>query len=150
VKLSSNFYGNQSSTNKMFFVWIANGARFFISAEGAGNNALVPQIRLQGKYIPDQRPRLLPNVVPGATLKRGAWQRWELRLVANTPGQFDGIVQWWLDGQLISDYRDVAFVASGESNLWQQFQWSPTYGGGGAGVPYDMFLSFDHAYISGK
>jgi hypothetical protein len=30
------------------------------------------------------------------------------------------------------------------------FNWNPTYGGGGAGVPYDMYQWVDRIYISGR
>jgi hypothetical protein len=148
VKLSSNFSGNQTSTNKIMHMWINGGNRLFLSAEGAFMRGLTPEVRLQG--VPDARARILPNVKSGMQIQRGQWQHWELVLVANTPGQPNGIAQWWIDGSLVTDIRDLEITRAGESNLWQQFQWSPTFGGGGAGVPNTQYLWFDHVYVSGK
>jgi hypothetical protein len=39
----------------------------------------------------------------------GTWHRVEHRIVVNTPGQRDGIVQGWFDGVLALDRRDVRF-----------------------------------------
>jgi hypothetical protein len=153
VKLSSNFHGNQSSTNKVVHFWVkgmgsGGGNRIFLSAEGAGNGRLQPQLRLQG--VPDARARITPNVAPGAVVTRGQWQHWEVLLTMNTPGQPNGQAQWWIDGQLVTDVRDLTIAAAGEPGTLFQLQWSPTYGGGGAPVPYDMYLWFDHAYVSVK
>ncbi|MDQ3696862.1 MAG: Ig-like domain-containing protein [Gemmatimonadota bacterium] len=147
VKLSSNFEGHSSSTNKMFFLWISRGQRFFLSAEGAGLGHLYPQVRLQG--VPDPRGRLRGNLAH-ATVARGHWQRWELIVKANTPGSADGEVHWWIDGTKITDYRDLEIVSRNESPEWDQFQWSATWGGGGNTVAQDMFLWYDHIYISGR
>ncbi|MDQ3702384.1 MAG: hypothetical protein M3442_15905 [Chloroflexota bacterium] len=148
VKLSPNFQGQQSNTNKMLHMWVNGGNRLFISAEGRDTNRLIPQVRLQG--VPDPRARITPNVATGAQIVRGVWQQWELLLTVNTPGQRDGEAQWWLDGRLITDVRDLEIVRVGESPTWDQFQWSPTWGGGGDTVDQDMFLWFDHVYISGR
>jgi hypothetical protein len=148
VKLSANFQGQVSSTNKMFHLWIANGNRFFLSAEGAGSGPLYAQMRMQG--VPDLRRRLVPNVVVGAQVRRGVWQQWELVVQTNTPGQANGEARWYIDGKLVSDYRNLEIVRVGEPENWQQVQWSPTWGGGGDLVQQDMFLWFDHMYVSGK
>ena len=150
IKLSPNWEGHRSNTNKMFFLWVNGGNRVFVSAEGKGQNRLQPQIRLQGRDIPDQRPRLPPNVQPGAEVRRGVWQRWELVVSPNTPGANDGRIRWWIDGQLVSDYRDVGFIRSGEGVRWDQLQWSATWGGGGDSVPADQFIWWDHVYVSGR
>lgn len=148
IKLSSNWQGHRSSTNKMFFLWINGGQRFFLSAEGSGSNQLHPQVRLQG--VPDPRYRLTANVSPGAVVQRGVWQRWDLIVTANTPGQKNGQVQWWINGKKITDYRDVEYLRLGETARWNQFQWSATWGGGSDVVKSTMYLWYDHLYISGK
>jgi hypothetical protein len=148
IKLSPNWHGNQSSTNKMFFLWIGGGNRVFVSAEGAGMSRLQPQLRLQG--VADKRRRLRPNVGRDAAVARGEWQRWEFLVKANDPGAANGELHWWIDGRKISEYRDVNIVPAGRRPLWDQFQWSATYGGGGAPVPHDQWIRWDHIYISGR
>lgn len=155
VKLSPNFHGNQTGTNKIFHFWIQHdnpgqrskaGNRIFLSAEGKAKGPLHPQVRLQG--VPDERARITPR--GGATIRRGAWQRWELLLELNTPGVADGRARWWIDGRLATEADDLLVVAAEETGRFQGVQFSPTYGGGGRPVPEEMFLWLDHVYVSGK
>jgi hypothetical protein len=149
ARISPNWFGNQSGTNKMFFLGIGRNANnIFLSAEGQGHGALQPQIRLQG--VPDERTRLRPNLAQ-ATLTRGRWQHWEFYFKMNTPGVPDGVAKMWLDGKPITDVRNVLFRGPREAAAkWWIFHWSPTYGGGGAPPPEDQWLDFDHVYVSGR
>jgi hypothetical protein len=147
VKLSSNFYGHSSYVNKMLFMWMAGQPKLILSADGPGTSPLVPSIRIQDS--PDTQDHRWPNVVTSAQIVRGQWQHWEVLVSANTPGQANGQVQWWIDGQLVSDYRNINLAGSGESPAWQIFQWGPTWGGmGGANVPADQYVWWDHVYVS--
>jgi hypothetical protein len=149
ARLSPNWVGNQSGTNKMFFLGIGRNANnIFLSAEGSGRGALQPQIRLQG--VPDERRRLRPNLTQ-TTLTRGRWQHWEFYFKMNTPGGSNGIAKMWLDGAPVTDERTLAFRGPAEASArWWIFHWSPTYGGGGAPPPDDQYLDFDHVYVSGR
>jgi len=104
-------------------------------------------VRLQG--TPDGRHRLKPNLDPNAVLKRGAWQRWELVLAANSPGKKDGEVHWWIDGKKIHEHKDIMFVGAQEDPVWTEFYWRPIWGGGGDSIARDMTLKWDHICISG-
>ena len=44
-----------------------------------------------------------PNVTP----ERGRWYSYELMVQANTPGQNDGRIAMWLDGNLIADFTNL-------------------------------------------
>ena len=153
AKLSSNWFGNQSGTNKMFFLGAAGGNnQFFLSAEGQGRGALVPQVRLQG--IEDRRARVAPNVAPGTVLTRGAWQHWEFLLTCNSAvNASDGTVDFWLDGTHVTSVRNINWTQTKHPTRgcdFPIFHWSPTYGGGGAPPPEEQFLDFDHVYVSGR
>jgi hypothetical protein len=149
VRLSANWQGHASGTNKMFFVWIDAQPVFFLSAEGVGSAGLQPQLRLQGN-LPDTRPRLLPNIVPGATIARGVWQRWEIVLECTTPGTANGRARWWINGILVSDYQDINWVAAGRSCVWENVQLRPVWGGTGGTVAAAMDLRMDHIRVSGQ
>lgn len=146
LKLSANWDGHVTGTNKMFYVWVAGKPKVFLSAEGAGAGPLEPQVRLQNDLA--QRGRLRPNLARTLLVQRGVWQRWELVLRANTPGQANGEVHWWIDGVKVSEYRDVQIVDAGESPNWEQFQWRPIWGGGGPAISQEQTLRFDHLYLS--
>lgn len=149
IKLSANWQGHRTGTNKMFFLWINGQPRFFVSAEGVGSGPLLPQLRLQGS-LPDPRPRLRANLAPRAQIARGKWQRWEFLLRMNTPGKANGEAHWWIDGTKVSEYRDLQFVSRSEPRVWGQFQWSPTWGGQQGTVTSEMSLRLDHFYASGS
>ena len=53
-----------------------------------------------GQY-PDFKP--MPNFLP----QRNRWYCYELMVRANTPGQRDGQVKYWIDGKLISDFPNL-------------------------------------------
>jgi hypothetical protein len=153
ARLSPNWFGNQSGTNKMLFLGASSGNnQFFLSAEGRGNGPLEPQIRLQG--IGDPRARVRPNVSPGTVLTRGAWQRWEFLLTCNSGlNASDGTIDFWLDGRHVTSVRNVNWTQTKHPDRrcdFPIFHWSPTYGGGGAPPPEHQYLDFDHVYVSGK
>lgn len=148
VKLSANWDGHSSATNKMFFIWIAGQPRFFASAEGNGSNPLQPQLRMQN--VPDTRARVLPNIVPNAVIQRGVWERWEFIVECNTPGAANGRAAWYINGVLVSDHRDILWNTATESCRWENVQLRPIWGGGGDQVTEEFNLSMDHIRISGK
>jgi hypothetical protein len=149
ARLSSNWFGNQSGTNKMFFLGLGREPNnIFLSAEGAGTRPLQPQIRMQG--VPDPRARIRPNRRQ-TILARGAWQHWEMYFKLNDPGVANGIGQLWVDGQLVTDARDLQFRGTDRPNArWWIFHWNPIFGGGGASPPAEQYLDFDHVYVSGR
>lgn len=156
VKLSSNWVGAPSAgINKVFHIWINGGSVVVFSAQGSNAASITPQMRLQNV---EQDPRgtsfnLNPNIVPGARLIRGQWHRVEVLLAANTPGQPNGKVSWWLDGVQIAEYTDVGFISlsnpiPGAVN-WQQVSWNPTYGAPSDVIQATQTMQMDHIYISG-
>ena len=152
ARISPNWVGNQSSTNKMFFLGVAGGNnQFFLSAEGSGSNPLYAQLRLQG--INDPRPRITANI-NNAEIIRGAWQRWELVVTCNSrTNAADGSINMWINGTHVTSVRDVNWTHTKyptrpcDMNI---FNWNPTYGGGGASPGVNQYLWFDRVYISGK
>ena len=148
VKWSSNWQGHTSATNKLIFNWIHDNPAVFLSIEGVGNGSLVPMLRLQNTA--DSREYLSPNVVPGTTISRGVWHRWEYQLIANAPGSANGTVRWWIDGVLVGEYTNVRFAGSGQANTWQYLSINPTWGGSdpSAKVNSAMYIDVDHVYLS--
>jgi hypothetical protein len=152
AKLSSNWVGNQTSTNKMFFLGVAGGNnQFFFSAEGAGHNNLQAQLRLQGLF--DLRARITPNR-NNASVVRGQWQRWEfLFTCSSAPLLANGAIDMWIDGQLVTSVSNVNWTETKYPTrpcTIDIFNWNPTYGGGGASPGVDQYQWFDRVYISGK
>jgi hypothetical protein len=80
-------------------------------------------------------------------LKRGAWNTIELRYKMNTPGQNDGILQGWLNGQLGVDLRDVQYrtAAYPDADL-NEIMFSSFYGGPSANTT-DQVWAFDNVAL---
>ncbi len=148
VELSANWYAHHTGTNKVLYVWINGQPRFFVSAEGPVATNLVPAGRLQG--TPDDVQRNRETLMPNAHTTRivpGKWQRWEILLKSNTPGQRDGEFHLWLDGLEVSRYLDVAYLAAGEPTGWTLVDIEPIWGGAGDPHPAPPTLRVGHREV---
>jgi hypothetical protein len=155
AKTSATFSGNQSNTNKTIFLWLAGaGNRVFLSMEGGFTNPLYWTVRYQAATASgaNPAPRLGHVNKAAAMVTRGQWQQIELIQTLGTPGGANSSVRLYVNGTLVTTADDVDLIGPSETNItgFNQVQWSPTFGGGGAAVPYDMYLWFDHVYVSGK
>lgn len=160
MKLSPNWIGHPTGTNKVIHLWINGINRMFASVDGSDADVLTPRIGLQqlaGAYDDGFEEvatgvDLRPNVVgqTGVQIVRGRWHRWEIILRSNTNGDANGSVDWWLDGALVGHYTGIQYVAAGASNTWDIIKFDPTWGGLGGTLPADQFIYMDHLYISGK
>jgi len=80
------------------------------------NGEVSPYTSIPGKFGTGFAKR--PNVIPDL----GRWYCHEMMLKANTPGQRDGQITLWLDGQIIADFinlrlRDVASLTINEFSI---------------------------------
>lgn len=77
------------------------------------------------------------------------WHTMQHRIVMNTPGQPNGRVQAWLDGQLVLDARDLHFRDVDDLKI-DQFQFSTFFGGATIqhGASRDETILFDDFFIS--
>jgi len=92
-------------------------------------------------FFPDGR--VMPNtslpgdfgtefvVRPNLTPELGRWYSYEVMLHANTPGQRDGRVTCWIDGEIVADFpnlrlRDIASLKIDRFNLSLHFGQNPT------------------------
>lgn len=81
----------------------------------------------------------------------GSWVTVEHRIVMNTPGQRDGIVQGWWNGQLALDRRDIRF-RDVSSFAVDGFYFSTFFGGSGAdwAPTRDEYVDFDDFVYSDR
>ncbi len=76
------------------------------------------------------------NVVGQAVFKKNTWQRVEMRYKMNTLGQTNGIMQGWLDGQLVANYSVNNFVTtSGDQGIGMNCIHLSMFFGGSSGGP---------------
>jgi hypothetical protein len=149
VRLSSNWFGHAASgVNSVLQVWMAGVNRVTLSAQGSDSAALKPEVLLHQIASAGGYRWLRPNQRQ-VEIVRGQWQRWEVVLKANSDGQANGSVEWWIDGARVGSYADVEFVNSGVSRAWERVEWAPTWGGGGGVIPADQDQRMDDLYLSG-
>jgi hypothetical protein len=148
VKLSPNWVGNGTGTNKVFYLWMNDRPYFFMSAEGSGSGTLNATGRYQGSF--DKREALPPNLGPSAVVQRGVWQHWEILVKANTPGTSNGEFHLWVNGSKVSEYKNVGYLASGESKAFMKMDVEPIWGGLGSTLSANQYMYFDDVYVSTK
>jgi hypothetical protein len=71
----------------------------------------------------------------------------EVVAVGNTAGNKDGSIDVFLNGVHVTS---KAMQWETGSSTWGYFYYYPDWGGTGDTVPYNMWLDWDHAYVSGK
>lgn len=154
-KASNPWQGNSSNVNKIAFIWqpgplgdniiytSMHGAgsgpfRFLVSLSFRGiSNGHVP-----GTWGDDPGPR----GATGSELKPGTWYRIEMYVkISSSETSRDGIVRWWINGQLDGNLTNVNFGQGG----FNQFEFSPTWGGNQGDVKRQTdYYYFDHAFVS--
>jgi len=76
----------------------------------------------------------------------GQWHFIEWQMEYNTStSPANGIVRWWMDGQLIGQYTDVLFPTA----QMAEYQISPTWGGGPDVKTQTDYFWFMNAVIRG-
>ncbi len=159
VQLSSNWVSHSSGVNKVVIANI-DGHPMFVASAQSGSYW---QVRLQDlEADPAGSARNLDANLASAPVTKGLWQRVDVQVVANTPGQANGVVRMWLtsynsSGQVVSgptkvsEYSNVGWVASGHSTAWNKASWNPIWGGsGGSNVPVQQYMWMDQLVVGGK
>ncbi len=130
-----------SSVNKLAFIFPSSGSTIYIMMFGGGGGYTM---QVEPEFGGDTR-RLAPNVT-GTPVVLGVWHRVEWYVKYSTNGSSrDGVTQWWLDGVLQGDYRDLQMP--GDAGF-TEFQFAPTWGGIGDTKAEIDYYWFDHARIS--
>jgi len=147
IKLSPNWIPNPAGGGKMTFLFTLPGGGqvytnyYHPTADGSVQG---PPYRIGAntEWAPYGQQIWYPNVAttwinPGEWHRIEFYYRWE-----TTPGvSGDGIIRWWVDGNLNGDQRNVHYPAVGG---FEEFQFAPTVQF--AGVLRYMYV--DHAHIS--
>jgi len=144
-KANANWQGNSSNVNKLeFAVMDQSMGDAYLCFYGPNGGPY--QLRVALEFVNgDTRDFLVPNMA-SVPVVLGQYHQIEWQLEYNTTtSPANGIVRWWLDGQLIGQYTDVLFPSA----KIEEFQLSPTWGGGPDVKTQNDFFWFDHALVKG-
>jgi hypothetical protein len=76
------------------------------------------------------------------------WVWVEEHFVINTPGQANGIYEFYVDDVLKGRFTNVPYRDSSVTRGWDRFFHTATWGGGGGTVPVTQYWWVDHSVIS--
>ncbi|MEM6957679.1 MAG: polysaccharide lyase [Myxococcota bacterium] len=83
---------------------------------------------------------------PGNVVGRSEWVQVEGYVRLNTPGENDGVLRGWIDGELAYDRTDFRFRDTDDLRI-ERF-WFNIYYGGSWVPPEDMYVDFDNVVIA--
>lgn len=148
-KVSNPFQSDGSGVNKIVFIWTQTFA-------GNGTDLLYLDLspnpwRIRGMNDliagggPTAGQRLEPNI-DTTVVTLGEWHRIEIYVKYSVGLVPNGVLKWWVDGQLNGDYRNLRMAAD---DGFRYLQIAPTYGGntGDVKLQIDSYW-FDHIRVS--
>lgn len=162
IRYVGNDFENQITGMKIFYLQAGNGRNGPGAAEThvmfflKGNGRQVPLARfpLEVHYAaPTPQGRkvrfVTQNVRRQPALTVGPWHHFEALAELNDLGQENGVVKWWVDGELILESRNLVFRTPSYPHGFWQFKFHPVWGGGKGIKSRDDYIDVDHVYLSG-
>ena len=100
-------------------------------------------------YYPDQPDFYGHDLYWGTRFPTGRWVTVETRIKMNTPGQRNGVVESWMNGQKFLSRHDIRFRDTSNFSV-DSFQFSTFHGGGDASFApsKDVTIDFDDFIFS--
>ncbi len=142
-KVSDPWQGGGNGFNTFSYLRLDGGGMIAVPMYGPSTGPF--DIRIVEKWSGGSM--LAPNVRVGR-VTLGAWHRLELHLrYDSAPGAADGVVDWWLDGELVGSYRNRSFPAG---TGFLSYSIAPTWGAVGESKTEADYLRVDHTFISGN
>jgi Bacterial Ig-like domain (group 2) len=158
IRFSSNWTTNGNATVKLCepHTLYENGGPggpnenhiIYGSATDFGSTKVALALGLQG---PNGQARNLHPTSPAAILSDGRWHTMEVLLgPESSAGAGNGTYQGWVDGVQIANYSNVHYLAAGQTRAWKALLYDPTYGGGTASPPDDIYWDMNQLFVSTK
>jgi uncharacterized protein YjdB len=141
-KASNPWQGHSSNVNKILFVFPSSGGDIYIAMYGPPGGPY--ELRVLPQFPGLASEWLRPNV-NNTPVTVGNWHKIEWIMDYGSGGA-DGTIQWWMDGQMIGDYRNVQFPSGGLT----EFKINPTWGGVGDNKTENDYFRYDHIHLSGN
>lgn len=142
-KYSNPWQGHNTGSNKIQYAFTANHGSITMVMYGPVNGPY--ELRVFPQFSVSPLNWLTPNVA-NVAVQAGVWHRIEWLLVySSTDTSADGVVRWWLDGQLIGDYDNVVFP----NDPFNAYKVAPVWGGVGDMKQETDYNWFDQVHLSG-
>ena len=143
-KASNPWQGQDANVDKIQYIFSQTTGSMFMCLYGPPGGPF--EIRVFPQFSTSNLQWLTPNV-NNVAVSLGTWHRIEW-LVTQGPTQIppSGIVQWWLDGQLIGSYNNVSLPP----DLFAYYKVAPVWGGVGDVKTELDFFEYDHVHVSGN
>ncbi len=141
------------------FVWNGNGTKMdFLVLADKGQFNFHGNMAVGWKGSPSAPTSVTSNqIVWGPTTQdfsvsytaqTNNWVWVEEHFVINTPGQADGLYEFYVDDVLKGRYTDVPYRDSSVTSGWGTFYHTAEWGGGGGTVPAQQYWWVDQTVIS--
>ncbi len=152
-KMNDTFQGNYNNSNKFFFLNTGNqtGAGLALFSFHGPQNANsfaaawttdTAELNEANLHLSNQDGQSHYGL--GCSVARNTWYRWEVYVKTSTTiSSRDGIVRWWLNGQLCGNYTNANFPG-GVVNWELNHTWTPPMDG----KTQDWIHWVDHVHIS--
>lgn len=150
VRLSANWQGHSTGTNKIFYITMVEqgggGDPAFISVQ-TDNNPAQLSARYQGTGNTNY-----PNLAFVSTVEFafGEWHLVELWLKRNSGvGVDDGAYRVWVDSKKTQEDLACEWYAEPGAR-WTIVKWDPIWGGGGDTVSEEMYMDISRVHVGAR
>jgi len=140
-KYSSNYYFHPVDNKQTYyFTGGSNSANnWYISVNGSHHVNVVTQTFNTDRH--------LPNTGYDPVINAGQWYKMRARFVMNTPGVLNGILQIWINDQLVINKSTVGYISQAEGI--REVQIAPVFGGNtGVSKPAEDYQYYELFTIS--
>lgn len=114
---------------------------------GATTGALSARVAFQGTVTPGTTSYQAGNI-QGKTTVRGTWHRAEVLVIGNSNAVANGIFVMWIDGTKTHEYTTYQWDAANVT--FKNLLMTNMRGGSTPAAPDDMYIWWDHLYVSGS
>ena len=148
-KPSEPFQSDGSGVNKIAFIWtpsVTGNATDLLYFDLSPSPWRIRAMNdLIGGRGPTAGQRLEPNI-DTTVVSLGRWHRIELYARYSTGTNADGLLKWWVDGQLNGHYTNLKMV---QDDGFDHVQFAPTYGGNTGDTKQQVdYYRIDHVRLS--
>jgi hypothetical protein len=121
------------------------GTKFFFFSKQEGNNHYTTvfggmENEMNSRAFVGLQQTSFRNIQGPVGPSNGAWVDAEFLFIANTPGVSNGVAKVWINGVEAINTSEVMFFAAGKTPGFSSLWMDPTYGGGVAPPPRDVFF----------